>query len=125
MVTVPRLIFLFQFHCNSLGTDRIGWIKEVSICCYLMVIYTPRLCNDVAFLPPRENRAHAIGCQEVMKRPAIDEYYTKAEQPEALKLLQKTSQQTFRVGAQERSKSNDDGTVDVDEDSLLDITQGF
>ena len=55
-----------QFHCHPQSADRIGWIKEVSTCSYLMVIYTPRLCNDVAFLPPRENKAHSISCQEVL-----------------------------------------------------------
>ncbi|KAF2146446.1 uncharacterized protein K452DRAFT_314730 [Aplosporella prunicola CBS 121167] len=51
-----------QFHCHPNTPDRIGMIKEVSTCAYLMVIYTPRLCNDVAFLPPQENRAHHIAC---------------------------------------------------------------
>ncbi|KZF23867.1 hypothetical protein L228DRAFT_260621 [Xylona heveae TC161] len=59
-----------QFHCHPQSIDRIGWIKEVSTCSYLMVVYTPRLCNDVAFLPPRENRAHPITCREIT--PAAD-----------------------------------------------------
>lgn len=56
-----------QFHCHPQSADRIGWIKEISTCSYLMVIYTPRLCNDLAFLPPRESKAHAITCREVVK----------------------------------------------------------
>ncbi|KAI5789106.1 glucosidase II beta subunit-like protein-domain-containing protein [Geopyxis carbonaria] len=63
-----------QFHCNSHGTDRIGWIKEVTTCCYLMVIYTPRLCNDVAFLPPRENRANGISCQQMISSKEVESY---------------------------------------------------
>jgi len=31
-----------------------------------MVIYTPRLCNDIAFLPPRETQAHPIACRQVL-----------------------------------------------------------
>ena len=31
-----------------------------------MLIYTPRLCDDVVFLPPVEVEAHAITCQEVI-----------------------------------------------------------
>ncbi|EKG11912.1 Mannose-6-phosphate receptor binding protein [Macrophomina phaseolina MS6] len=54
-----------QFHCHPNTPDRIGLIKEVATCSYLMVIYTPRLCNDVAFLPPQENRAHAISCAPI------------------------------------------------------------
>ena len=56
-----------QFHCHPQSTDRIGWIKEVATCAYLMIIYTPRLCNDVAFLPPRQNRAQPITCREILK----------------------------------------------------------
>ncbi|KAK8175324.1 glucosidase II beta subunit-like protein-domain-containing protein [Phyllosticta citrichinensis] len=54
-----------QFHCHPNTPDRIGMIKEVATCSYLMVIYTPRLCNDVAFIPPQENRAHAISCAPI------------------------------------------------------------
>lgn len=61
-----------QFHCHPQSADRIGMIKEVATCSYLMVIYTPRLCNDVAFLPPQENRPHAISCQPVIAEADID-----------------------------------------------------
>lgn len=56
-----------QFHCNPGSTsDRIGWIKEITTCSYLMLIHTPRLCEDVAFLPPKETRAHPINCQLIL-----------------------------------------------------------
>lgn len=55
-----------EFHCHPQTTDRIGWIKETATCAYLMVIYTPRLCNDVAFQPPRDSQAHTITCQEIL-----------------------------------------------------------
>lgn len=56
-----------QYHCKpgSVG-DRIGWIKEITTCSYLMLINTPRLCEDVAFLPPKETRAHPISCQRII-----------------------------------------------------------
>lgn len=60
-----------QFHCHPQSADRIGWIKEVSTCSYLMVIYTPRLCNDVAFLPPHESKANPITCREIVPEPEI------------------------------------------------------
>ena len=66
----PRRVEV-QFHCYSQTGDRIGWIKEVATCSYLMVIYTPRLCNDVAFLPPRETKANAITCRQVVKEKDI------------------------------------------------------
>lgn len=53
-----------QYHCvPGMKNDRIGWIKEVTICAYVMIVNTPRLCNDVAFLPPQETRANPISCQ--------------------------------------------------------------
>ncbi|KAA8896305.1 glucosidase II beta subunit-like protein-domain-containing protein [Sphaerosporella brunnea] len=85
-----------QFHCNSHGTDRIDWIKEVSICCYLMVIYTPRLCNDVTFLPPRDNKANGITCREVLTEEQQEDFSrrkAKQEQADALRLLEKAAQQ--------------------------------
>ena len=66
----PRRVEV-QFHCYTQSVDRIGWIKEVATCSYLMVIYTPRLCDDVAFLPPRETKANAITCRQVVKEKDI------------------------------------------------------
>ncbi|OJD18609.1 hypothetical protein AJ78_01380 [Emergomyces pasteurianus Ep9510] len=63
-----------QFHCHPQSTDRIGWIKEVSTCTYLMVIYTPRLCNDVAFQPPREDDPNTIVCREIVEPDAVAEF---------------------------------------------------
>jgi len=106
-----------QFHCNSHGTDRIDWIKEVSICSYLMVIHTPRLCNDITFLPPRENRANGIVCREALDEAQQEQYHrlkAKMEQAEALKLLEETSQGVLDSGqhvedaAKERALVEDD-----------------
>lgn len=56
-----------QYHCvPGLKQDRISWIKEVTICAYLMVVNTPRLCEDVAFLPPQEAKANPISCQLIV-----------------------------------------------------------
>ncbi|MCJ1472625.1 hypothetical protein MMC13_001274 [Lambiella insularis] len=66
-----------QFHCHPQSTDRIGWIKEVATCAYLMVIYTPRLCNDVAFLPPKETKAHEIVCQEIVPQDEVEEWQAR------------------------------------------------
>ncbi|KAM4066808.1 glucosidase II beta subunit-like protein [Hirsutella rhossiliensis] len=53
-----------QYHCvPGMKSDRIGWIKEVTICAYVMIVNTPRLCNDIAFLPPQETKANPISCQ--------------------------------------------------------------
>lgn len=69
----PRRIEV-QFHCHPQSTDHIGWIKEVTTCSYLMVIHTPRLCNDVAFQPPRQDEAHNVICREVITPEEIPDW---------------------------------------------------
>jgi protein OS-9 len=60
-----------QFHCApGMKADRIGWIKEITTCAYLMVVNTPRLCDDVAFLPPEETTANAITCALIIPTDA-------------------------------------------------------
>ncbi|KAF3204199.1 Protein OS-9 [Orbilia oligospora] len=72
-----------QYHCSPHASqDRIGFIKEVTTCCYLMVIYTPRLCSDAAFQPPAESRANQIECLEVMNEERIKEYRAEKERRE-------------------------------------------
>nr|OQO18016.1 hypothetical protein B0A51_14988 [Rachicladosporium sp. CCFEE 5018] len=66
-----------QFHCNpSTGSDRISLIKETATCAYLMVIQTPRLCNDIAFLPPQVEAANAITCAPILS-PSEAEAHAK------------------------------------------------
>ena len=63
-----------QFHCHPKTTDRIGWIKELTTCSYLMVIFTPRLCNDVAFLPPQEEDAYPIECRRILSPGEVPDW---------------------------------------------------
>lgn len=63
-----------QFHCHPQSTDQIGWIKELTTCSYLMVIYTPRLCDDVAFLPPQQDEVHNIECREILMPEDVPEW---------------------------------------------------
>lgn len=69
-----HLTYRPQFHCNPQSADRIALIKETSTCSYLMVIDTPRLCHDVAFLPPQKNLAHSITCRAVIPATDADEW---------------------------------------------------
>ncbi|KAL6720658.1 Protein OS-9 [Lecanora helva] len=82
----PRRVEI-QFHCHPQSVDRIGWIKEVSTCSYLMVVYTPRLCNDVAFLPPREERAEGVACREIVKEEDIPAWESRKAADAARKLV--------------------------------------
>ena len=81
----PRRVEI-QFHCHPHSVDRIGWIKEVSTCTYLMVVYTPRLCDDVAFLPEREEQAEKVVCREVVGE-AEEEGWRRRKSQEAERLL--------------------------------------
>lgn len=61
----PRSIEI-QFHCNPSSSDHINLIKETASCVYLMVVHTPRLCNDVAFQPPQQDQPNLVTCQEIV-----------------------------------------------------------
>lgn len=57
-----------------------------------MVIYTPRLCNDVAFLPPRENKAAPITCDEVLASTSdIPEWRERKRKEKERKLVAASS----------------------------------
>lgn len=67
-----------QYHCSPGSTqDRIGWIKEVTTCSYLMMVNTPRLCVDVAFLPPKEERANIISCRAIVADSEQAEWHAR------------------------------------------------
>ncbi|KAI0099136.1 glucosidase II beta subunit-like protein-domain-containing protein [Nemania sp. FL0031] len=67
-----------QYHCSPESTqDRIGWIKEVTTCSYLMMINTPRLCVDVAFQPPKEERANIISCRAIVSESAQADWHAR------------------------------------------------
>ena len=65
-----------QFQCDPSGGDRVAWIKETSTCSYLMVIHTPKLCNDMAFVPVKRvgegEGVHEIMCYKVGNREEIE-----------------------------------------------------
>lgn len=87
-----------QYHCvPGMKGDKISWLKEVTICAYVMGVNTGRLCDDVAFMPARTNQANPISCQLIADAkpstlPLLDEKYTTkekehfeaSEEPEAI-----------------------------------------
>lgn len=76
--TVPYFLVIadksVQFHCNPQSADRISLIKEISTCAYLMVIQTPRLCSDIAFLPPQKDQPNTILCSPVLRENEVAQY---------------------------------------------------
>ncbi|KIX92825.1 uncharacterized protein Z520_11488 [Fonsecaea multimorphosa CBS 102226] len=87
-----------QFHCNPQLTDRIGWIKETATCAYLMIIYTPRLCNDVAFQPPKESRAHPITCREIISEDEVEAWEARHEEEGSRQTLGQGQPQQIMLG---------------------------
>lgn len=69
----PRRVEI-QYHCNPSKPDHINLIRETASCVYLMVVHTPRLCNDVAFLPPQIDRPQPITCQEIVSEDGVEEW---------------------------------------------------
>lgn len=65
-----------------------------------MVIQTPRLCNDIAFLPPQKDQPNPITCMPILGEDQIDDYkkdlkaLKKAEQD--AKLLE-TSKEAAKI----------------------------
>lgn len=73
-----------QYQCvPGMKVDKIGWIKEVVTCSYVMMINTPRLCSDVAFQPPVEKPANPISCKLISESDPstllLDQNITPAE----------------------------------------------
>ncbi|KAH8433671.1 Protein OS-9 [Aspergillus melleus] len=86
-----------QFHCHPQSTDRIGWIKEPTTCSYLMVIYTPRLCNDVAFLPPQQEQVHSIECREILTPDEVPEWEAMQEYHHSQRLVEAAETLEFPI----------------------------
>lgn len=66
----PRRVDV-QYHCMPNVGDRIGRLKEITTCSYLLTIYTPRLCKDVAFVPPTSHEANRVICHQVVPQEEI------------------------------------------------------
>ena len=94
----PRTIEI-QYHCSpGASDDRIGWIKEVTTCTYLMVVHTPRLCADVAFLPPKETRAHPISCRAIISDDDEADAWRWRKSVEAKEKMGVTGAQKAKIG---------------------------
>ncbi|KAF0515977.1 HIT-like protein [Gigaspora margarita] len=78
----PRQVEI-QFHCNLQSGDSIAVVKEMYTCHYLLIVHTPRLCNDPAFLSKSSFKVNPIECRRVVS----DEKYERnlaAKEPKSL-----------------------------------------
>ncbi|KKK16220.1 hypothetical protein ARAM_001790 [Aspergillus rambellii] len=86
-----------QFHCNPQSADRIGWIKELTTCSYLMLIYTPRLCHDIAFLPPQQDEVHPIECHEILAPDEVSGWEARRDYQLGQRLVESAETPEFPV----------------------------
>ncbi|GAA5858491.1 hypothetical protein JCM8547_007330 [Rhodosporidiobolus lusitaniae] len=66
----PRMVEV-QYHCSTQTLDRIALIRETSICRYVLLIHTPRLCSEPLFIEgqlKQQAPAATIECQPVVKK---------------------------------------------------------
>ncbi|RHZ56985.1 hypothetical protein Glove_395g24 [Diversispora epigaea] len=61
----PRKVEI-EFHCVPQTRDSIVMVKEIHTCHYLVVIHTPRLCNDPAFHSKTSYNVHPIECRPIV-----------------------------------------------------------
>lgn len=56
-----------KYYCKpEIEDEMISNIKEIRTCNYELTIYTPKLCQDVAFIPPKESISNEITCQKIV-----------------------------------------------------------
>jgi hypothetical protein len=113
-----------QFQCDPSGGDRIAWVKETSTCSYLMVVHTPKLCNDLAFLPVKRvgegEGVNEIVCQKV-EAPEIGERRKEQEQQERLELPSGISETSDATSTIEESTPSDATTENPDSADYLEF----
>ncbi|GAA5891282.1 hypothetical protein JCM6882_004644 [Rhodosporidiobolus microsporus] len=67
---LPRTVEV-QYHCNTQTIDHIALIRETSICRYVLLVHTPRLCSEPLFLDGHlrnQEPPATIECQPVVKK---------------------------------------------------------
>lgn len=69
-----------KYYCKpEIEDEMISNIKETRTCNYELTIYTPKLCQDVAFIPPKESISNEITCQEIVSKQE-EQMYQAIEQ---------------------------------------------
>lgn len=75
-----------QMHCSLSSGDSIFMIKEVSLCQYVLVIYTPSLCSLPGFRPQSglDVEPAGIKCRELMEDDQFEQWNTERIERERL-----------------------------------------
>ncbi|QRW00154.1 glucosidase II beta subunit-like protein [Ceratobasidium sp. AG-Ba] len=71
-----------QFHCSMSSVDHIVFVKEVSVCNYLIVIHTPRICSEPGFKSQRDSvKAAPVRCREIVSHDTVKFDRSQFESP--------------------------------------------
>jgi len=136
MTGKPRSVEV-QFHCSTLGSDHIALLRETSICEYLLVIHTPRLCSEPLFLDGGARKGLGagdmvsnIGCRPVLTTEEIEKWTSSEKARKVKEEQEKLAQKSHALDEQPKamtpegtsSSSNEDpispeATVEQDESS--------
>ncbi|CAG8673921.1 969_t:CDS:2 [Acaulospora colombiana] len=115
----PRKVEI-QFHCNPQSRDGIALVKEMYTCYYLIVIHTPRLCNDPAFHSKTSFNVNPIECWPIVSDA---QYERSLENPpkslESASQEEKSSATNAETKEDEESKMTDSTNKNDDHDSQL------
>lgn len=112
-----------QVHCSLSSHDSIFMIKEVSLCQYVLVIYTPSLCSLPGFRPQSALDVEPAGirCREMMEDDDFEQWNVERIERERLehegKLLEgakigEEQEQRAKKDAEARIKANEDAEKD-------------
>lgn len=116
----PREIEI-QMHCSLNSGDSIFMIKEVSLCQYVMVIYTPSLCSLPGFRPQSALDVEPAGirCREMMEDDDFEQWNTERIERERLehegKLLEAAKveeEKKAKEDAESRIRENEEAEKD-------------
>ncbi|CAG8466517.1 7188_t:CDS:2 [Acaulospora morrowiae] len=110
----PRKVEI-QFHCNPQSRDGIALVKEMYTCYYLIVIHTPRLCNDPAFHSKTSFNVNPIECWPI-------EQYERSLESQPKSLESDSQEENSSVNSDEaRDEESKEETEDLtDKDGHLD-----
>ncbi|ORE22582.1 hypothetical protein BCV71DRAFT_260100 [Rhizopus microsporus] len=108
----PRTVEV-QYQCEYQGHDRISYMEEISTCHYLIVISTPRLCEEMKLSRIPKPRIHTISCTPIVSDKLIE---AEREQEE-----QKQEQQPLIEEQKEEEKPMNDETKErvISKDPIL------
>ncbi|KAI8579191.1 hypothetical protein K450DRAFT_243189 [Umbelopsis ramanniana AG] len=118
----PREVNI-QFHCSMQNEDEIVSMHEFATCEYQMVIATPRLCQDIAFVPRARQDIHRIQCDPIVSDSQYQEI--EAAQPADPSKMNEDVHIVVDKHVEKKSDSTSDEGATSDEGDLQQTKAGW